>query len=227
MGIDRVHYTRGLGPTQRLVMPLMVPPFSFYKVPEPHEMAAKLVLGILEEERNDAYELLVENILPVKLATIDRHPRPQRLTAVVYRELARLLSGKPPNMRLHALRLCAFDVFIHYMERETLSLAITRFVLDRPELNPEALGHWRSVQVTELLVLNAEDISDISERALENVAQWKTGIVDSYPAEWQRYKDIHQRVVHGLLSAATGNFERAGGQLHDFLRERGLSPDSL
>lgn len=212
---------------QQLLMPLTVPPFSFYKVPKPREMADKLVLGMLEEERDEARELLVENILPVKLAAIDRHPRPQRLTAVVYREIARLLSGKPPNMRLHALRLCAFDVFIHYMTREALSLAVARFLLDHPDVADRDLGHWRSVQVGELLSLTSVDVCDIAERAIESVDQWKQGIIDSYPAEWSKHKDVYVQVHCALGSAATGQFERAGGHLYDFLCHCEQTPEHL
>lgn len=207
-----------------LAMTLTVPPFSFYQVPEPHEMADKLVLGIVEEEREEAHELLVENILPVKLAAIEHHPRPQRLTAVVYRELARLLSGKPPNMRLHALRLRAFEVFILYMVREGLNLAIARFVLDNSDLDASSLGHWRSQQVAELQALSTADIADIAERALDSVEQWKTSITDSYPAEWSKHKDTYRQVRCALQSAATGDFERASGPLLEFLQQCGRAP---
>ena len=215
-------------PTPQLfTMPLTVPPYSFYKVPKPHEMADKLVLAILEEERDEARGLLIQNILPVKLAAIDHHPRPQRLTAVVYREIAGLLSGKPPNMRLYALRLFAFDVFIQYMTREALNLAVTRFILDRPELADRDLGHWRSTQVKELLRLTAADITDIAERALDSVDQWKRGMVDGYPAEWGRHKDVHEQVHDTLHSAATGQFEGASGPLYDFLCQCEQAPERL
>ena len=208
-------------------MPLSVPPFSFFRTPAPDEMANRLVCAVPEEVREEAYDLLVDNILPVKLAAIDRHPRPQRLTAVVYKDLARRLSSKPPNMRVHMLRLYAFEVFILYMAREALNLAVVRFVLGQSDLEVESLGHWRTAQVTELAMLQSEDIADIASRALESLIDWRDRVVESYPVEWHRHKAQYRIVRSTLEAAVAGSFQRAGGALYDFLCERGKTPEKL
>lgn len=206
---------------------LDVPPYSFYRVPEPHQMAAQLIRAIPENEREDATEILVEHILPIKLAGIEHHPRPQRMSAVVYREIARVLSSRPSNMRLHALRSHAFEVYIQYMVRESSSIAIARFLLSHPDIDQSSLGPWRTAQVEELCGLDVDDVVDIAQRSLEGVQQWREAVVDGYPAEWPKQKSKYKLVHATLTTAVSGDYTRAGGQLCEFLRAAGEQPDEL
>lgn len=202
-------------------MSLTVPPFSFHKIPEPREMADKLVCAIPEHERSEAGAILVDNILSLKLAGMAYHPRPERLVAVVYKELARVISAKPPNMRLPTLRLYAFEVYIQYMVREATNLAIARFMLDHPDADDKGIDAWLVPQVQELRSLPVADIADMAARSLEGLQQWRASMVESYPTEWPKVRASHHLVLTALESAMSGRFERSAGQLHQFLCEVG------
>ncbi|MEM9489240.1 MAG: hypothetical protein AAGC55_08850 [Myxococcota bacterium] len=90
-------------------------------------MANLLVCAVPEAVRKAAYTSLVKTILPLKLAGLEEHPRPQRLCTVVYRDLAKVMMEKPAMLRLHVLKLQALDAEILHLGKESLNLALGRF----------------------------------------------------------------------------------------------------
>ena len=98
--------------------------------------------------------------------------------------------------------------------------------VDHPDIDADRLGRWKSPQVAELMTLAVPDITDIAQRAMDTVQQWKQSITSSYPAEWHKHKNLHRLVCASLHSAETGDFDQADGQLSEFLQHIGQVPAS-
>ena len=217
-----------LGYPDESVMKLTVPPFSFHQVPTPRDMATNLVCAIPEPERKDASEVLVVQILPVKLAGIDKHPRPERLSAVVYKELARILSAKPPNMRLHTLKLYAVGTEIQRLAKDALNLAIARFLDGNTgALDAEKLERWLTDPVQDLRMLSGQELAERAREMHAELGAWKERVTSEYPTEWDKHRVKHQQVRATLQAADTGSFDAATGSFLDFLRDAGRDPQEL
>lgn len=209
-------------------MKLSVPPFSFHQVPTPRDMAAHLVCAIPESERDDASEVLVVQILPVKLAGIDKHPRPERLSAVVYKELARVLSAKPPNMRLHTLKLYALGTEISRLGKDALNLAIARFLDGNTgELDAEKLERWLTDPVQDLRMFSGQELAERAREMHAELAAWKERVTAEYPAEWDKYRARYRQVRVTLESAEKASFDAVAGSFFEFLRDAGREPQEL
>ncbi|WP_428269846.1 hypothetical protein [Haliangium sp.] len=205
-----------------------MPPFSFHEVPLPRDMAKKLVSAVPESERDEASDLLVLRILPVKLAGIEQHSKPRRLSAVVYKELAKLLSSCPPNMRLHALRLHAVATEILRIGRESLSVAINRFLLHNTgNLDAEKLERWLNDSVQNLRMLSDEELVERARRLRFSLRAWKDQITADYPSEWQKHRLKYKQIESTLHAAETASFEAAAGSFLEFLRDADRDPDEL
>lgn len=210
------------------VMKLMVPPFSFDQVPQPREMAESLVCALPEAERSAATNLLLVRILPIKLAGLGSHPRPQRLTAVVYKDLARVLSAQPPNMRLHALKLYAIGTEIVRLGRDALHVAIARFLLGNTgTLDAEKLERWLSDAVQDLRMLSADELAERAREIRAEAEAWRQQVTSEYPAEWEKQKSKYMQVCATLDAAEAASFDRAAGQFYEFLRDADREPEEL
>lgn len=209
-------------------MKLTVPPFSFHEVPTPQQMAEHLVCALPEPERKAAVALLVQKILPAKLAGLDVHPRPQRLSAVVYKELARVLSAQPPNMRLHTLKRYAIGTEITRLSRSALNLAIARFLLDNTgSLDAERLERWLTDAVQDLRMLSAEELAERAEEVRGELEAWKQQLTSEYPAEWDKHRVKYAQTRATLDAAATAGFDIAAGSFYEFLRDADREPEEL
>lgn len=210
-------------------MTLSVPPFpTDDEIPSPQKMSNLLVCALPEPDRSAANKLLMQHILPVKLAGIDYHPRPQRLSVRVYIEISRELSARPANMRLHALKLVATGTELQRLSRDALNLAITRFLLHNTgELDAEKLERWLTPAVQDLRELSEPEIvgqASALGRALES---WKRSVASEYPAEWSKYRLTFLQTEATLGNVARNTFDAACGSLLEFLRDAGRSPETI
>lgn len=202
-------------------MKLTVLPFRPSETPPTLEqVAALLVAAIPPGDRKSANNLLVNRILPVKLAGLSSHPKPDRLAAHVHKELARVLSAKPPNMRLHALQVAAIQADIQAISRDALNIAIARYLLDHPEAaGTEQVVPWLKPEVEELRGCSGEVLGRRAEARLRSLRVWQERVRTEFPAEWEKARERYVQVREWLLAAEGGAFEHASGNLRDFLRD--------
>ncbi|MCG8417931.1 MAG: hypothetical protein MJE77_08320 [Proteobacteria bacterium] len=210
-------------------MSLTVPPFPPYdEIPSPQELANHLVCAVPEPDRKAASDLLVSRILPVKLAGIDHHPRPERLSVVVYKELARTLTARPANMRLHALKLVALGAELQRVFREALNLAIARFLIDHTgNLDAERLERWLNPAVQDLRMLSAEELTEQAVDLEKALKSWKYWVTGDYPTEWPKHRTVCLQTQAMIQSAKTASFDSATGSLLEFLRDADRKPEEL
>lgn len=208
-------------------MSLAVPPFRpGDTLPSSEEVAELLASAVPEVDRKIARRLLVDRILPAKLAGLAHHPRPQRLTSVVYKELARALAAKPGNMRLHALQVAALDADLLSLGRDVLHLAIARYLTEHPEAaEAERVGPWLKPDVDELRACSADGLAERIQTTQEQLDAWNQRARAEYPAEWEKLREKYVQVSQALLAARSGRFEDVtGGSLQEFLRDA-LGPE--
>ena len=210
-------------------MTLSVPPFPVHKeLPSVQEMADFLISALPEPDRKAASQLLVQQILPVKLAGIDDHPRPQRLTVVVYKELARILAGRPANMRLHALKVVAVDAELQRLSRDALNLSIARFLSSHAgTLDAEKLERWLTQPVQELRALSGQELTLQADALARALASWKQSVTRDFPTEWAKHRESYGQTQSAIDAAKSGSFDTASGGLLEFLRDAGQEPDSM
>lgn len=209
-------------------MKLTVPPFSFHEVPTPKDMADSLVCAIPEPERDDAGELLTRTILPIKLAGMEHHSRPQRLSAVVYKELARIISAQPPNMRLHTLKLYALGTDLLRMSRDAVNLAIVRFLHDNTgDLDAEKLERWLTNSVQDLRMLSVDELCERATEVKSELTAWQSRVFSEYPTEWDKHQAKYHQALVTLDAALNASFSAATGNFLDFLRDAGRDPEEL
>ena len=210
-------------------MSLSVPPFPANDdTPSPQKMSNLLICALPEPDRKTANDLLVLQILPVKLAGIEYHPRPQRLSVVVYKELARILSGRPANMRLHALKLLAVETELHRLARDSLHLAIARFLLGNTgNLDAVRLERWLTPPVQDLRALSALEIANQAGALAQALDAWKHGVASEYPTEWPKHRVAFLQAQATMEAARDQSFDRACSSLLEFLRDAGRDPGEI
>ena len=210
-------------------MSLSVPPFPGNdEVPSTQKMSNLLVCALPEPDRKAANNLLVQQILPVKLAGIEYHPRPQRLSVVVYKELARTLSARPANMRLHALKLLAIETELQRLGRDALNLAIARFLLSNAGgLDAERLERWLTPPVQDLRELSEAEITGQADALAQSLESWKQSITSEYPPEWAKHRTTWQQTGAIIEAAKNAAFDKACGGLLEFLRDAGREPEEI
>ena len=183
-------------------------------------VAELLVAAVPQRDRKAARNLLVQRILPVKMAGLIHHPRPDRLAAVVHKELARVLSAKPPNMRLLVLKRAALDADMLAFSREAVHLAIARFLLQRPDVaDDENMAAWIKPEVESMRVLTSDDLTEIAQERLRDLRTWQEQLKSEVPAEWEKQRARYMQVRSALMAADTGDFDNATGMLQDFVRD--------
>ncbi|ACY19254.1 hypothetical protein [Haliangium ochraceum] len=202
-------------------MKLTVLPFRPGDTPATLDHVAELLVAALpERDRKTALNLLVNRILPVKLAGIEVHPKPDRLASIVHRDLARTLSGKPPNMRLHALQVAALEADILAIGRDALHIAIARYLVDtNADPGNELLMPWIKPEVEELRTCSVDVLARRAEARIRSLRAWQDRVRGEYPAEWARARERYIQVRGWLVAAETGEFEGVTGNLDDFLRD--------
>lgn len=202
-------------------MKLTVLPFRPSETPPTLEQVAELLVAAIPPgDRKTATSLLVNRILPVKLAGLSSHPKPDRLASIVHKELARTLSAKPPNMRLHALQVAAIQADIQAISRDALNIAIARYLLEHPEAaGTEQVMPWLKPEVEELRGCSSEVLGRRAEARLRSLRVWHERVRTEFPAEWEKARERYVQVREWLLAAEEGAFERASGNLRDFLRD--------
>lgn len=195
-------------------------PFRPDDPPTLEQVAALLVAELPARDHKTAINLLVNRILPVKLAGLASHPHPERRTSSVHRELLRTLSAQSPNMRLHALQVAALQADILAIARDALNIAIARYLLAAPEIAPDPLVvPWLKPEVEELRGFSADVLARRAEADLRSLRAWQERVRTEYPAEWERERERYVQVRAWLVAAETGRFDAITGKLHEFLRD--------
>ncbi|GAB4559777.1 MAG: hypothetical protein Tsb0020_05880 [Haliangiales bacterium] len=187
-------------------------------IPSVEQFAELLLAAIPEQDRKTARKLLVGRILPVKLAGVDQHPaRASR----VHRELARVLSGQPANMRLHALQVSALDADISAIARDALNLGISRYLGDYPEAahRVEAEPWLQKSELDELRGCSNELLARRAEVQIRALRDWQERVRSGYPAEWERQRERYIQVLGWLTAVEKGDFSAVTGSLANFLRD--------
>jgi hypothetical protein len=188
--------------------------------PTLEEVAALLVAELPERDRKLAITLLVNRILPVKLAGLASHPNPERRTSSVHRELLRTLSTQSPNMRLHALQVAALQADILAIARDSINVAVARYLLAHPEVVGDAeVIPWLKPEVEELRGFSADVLARRAEADLRSLRAWQERVRTEYPAEWERERERYVQVRAWLVAAETGRFDGISGKLNEFLRD--------
>ena len=208
-------------------MTLTVPPFRpGDTLPSVDEVANLLASAIPEADRKTARKLLIERILPIKLAGLRSHQRPQRLMSVVYKDLARTLSGRPPNMRLHVLQAAALEAEIIGIGREAQNLAIARYLTVHPEtVDSDRIDPWLKLEVDKLRTGPPEILATRVQAALTQLDGWQQRAKAEYPVECERHRDKFVHIHQTLTAARSGRFDGVtGGTFQEFLRDA-LGPE--
>jgi hypothetical protein len=202
-------------------MKLTVQPFRPGDTPATLEQLAELlVVALPERDRKVGITLLVNRILPVKLAGLTSHPKPERRAAIVHKELSRTLSGQSPNMRLHALQVAALQADIQAIARDALNIAISRYLLAHPDaVTNEQVIPWLKPELDEFRGLSADVLARRAEAGLRSLRVWQERVRQEYQAEWERSRERYVQVHAWLTAAETGRFESISGNLQDFLRD--------
>ena len=91
-------------------------------------------------DRSKAYALLREQILPKKLRKLATHPDPSDYVETVVESLARTLERSRANQRLHALRAVLCDEEIRQLDRDSIRMAVARYIKDHPDVTEIALN---------------------------------------------------------------------------------------
>jgi hypothetical protein len=182
--------------------------------PTLEQVAELLVAELPERDRKTAINLLINRILPVKLAGLAGHPHPERRTASVQRELLRTLSTQSPNMRLHALQVAALQADILAISRDGLNVAIARYLLAHPEVagDPQVIP-WLKPEVEELRRVSADVLARRAEADLRSLRAWQERVRTEYPAEWERERERYVQVHAWLAAAETGRHHRQAARV--------------
>lgn len=194
--------------------------------PSYKDMADLLVKGLLETDRAEARAILIEQILPQNLIGLPYHPKPRRLAEVVYEELAEELKQGAPAQRMSVLRAAACRAEIREQAVSSLSMAIARYLKDRPNVT-DAAKDWLDPMVEKWMAMSLVDIEDEASRRLQKLERWERTVTADYSEIWNAYRLEFLHTKLNLQSARSGSFSTAAGSLYDFLISVGASVDNL
>lgn len=178
------------------------------------EMAALLAASLPAEDRAEGERLLEQEILPLDLAGLASHPRPRRLQEVVFERLAGTLAEQAPERRLEALRTALLSARAGALGRQTLALAIARYLRDHPDA-PD--GPWKDEAVTRWLSAPLTSLVAEASRLLDESRELEGRLREEHPDLWEEHRSGFNQADLELSSARTGSFEVATGSLADFL----------
>lgn len=189
------------------------------------QLARLLAAGFPDEAQAVAEATLAAEILPYDLRSVATHPRPRRLTEVVYEQLVADLGAVPRADRPARLDDVRCDRAAGHLAERAGSLAIARYVADR--------GMPRGFEADGFLEPARADIGRPRDELLAEVerteqalATWK-GDAEQRSWCWTRHRITSVHATMWLDAARSGSFDAAAGPLYDFLRAAGESPRRL
>ena len=181
------------------------------------ELADRLASLLPEDERAEARAVLAERVLPVALAGIGDHPRPERLAEVVYEELSERLTGGVDVEQL------GDEAEIRGLAAHAQSLAVARYLSEDPNAVGRA-GPFLDADAQTWRTREPEEIAAEAERTRDALEAWAEN-ADPELRETRRPDYLHAKLALG--SAASGTFGTAAGPLYDFLKRMGTARDRL
>lgn len=204
---------------------LAVPPLPYGdQTPSLEEMAGLLVEALPEQDRDKGRRVLLDKVFPRSLAHLSAFPDPRYLAEWVYEEIADELEGAEPEERLDTLNAFACGAEVRHLDRESLSMAIARYLKDHPaDLNTTSV--WVDPTVRDWLVKPLKEISAGAADRLKKLETWALQAQIDFPDVWKMCRLKYQRVHMALTSARTGDFQSASGNLYDFLCDLGFEPE--
>ena len=195
-------------------------------VPSKEELADRLASALPDGEREEARALLKERILPGALGGLADHPRPRRLTEVVYEDLAERLGAAAPDERLDALREAADVAEIRGVTSRALSLAVARYLSDDPNAARRA-GQWLDGEAEYWRQRPAREIAAEATHVLDQLESWKERVSEERPQLYETRRMDYTNALLALQSARSGSFRTTSGALHDFLKDVGTPGERL
>ncbi len=204
-----------------------VPPLPAGEVvPSFQELAERLASAVPDGDRETARSLLAERILPSALGGLAEHPRPRRLTEVVYEDLGERLAAAAPDERLDILHEAAEVSEIRALAASALGLAVARYLNEDPNAVPRA-GVWLDAEADRWRQRPRDDIAAEAERRLVELEAWKERVQEQRPALYETRRMDAVNATLALQSARSGSFGTASGPLLDFLSEVGTPGQRL
>jgi len=191
------------------------------------EMAQLLVIDVPVYDRYQAYTLLTTQILPQKLCTLPTHPEPSRLVKAIYESLADTLQQARPNQRLHALRAVLCDEEIRQLSRESITMAVARYIKDHPDVTEIALNWLDGRDASKWLAMSKAELEAEASQRLEQLERWEKFAQKYHPDVWENYRIRSLHIELSFGAAYSGIFRTAMGSLAYFLDAVGADYDEL
>ncbi|MEA2758069.1 MAG: hypothetical protein QOH65_682 [Methylobacteriaceae bacterium] len=208
-------------------MSLQIPPLPpGERPPALEKMAGLLSRSLPESQRAEGHALLLEQILPSRLNGLAEHPKPRRLTEVVYEDLANELRVAEQEARLAVLRAAALRAEADALAADALSLAIARYLADHPEA-ADAAADWKTAAVERWREKPLKELQDAATKRLALLDELEARIESEHPGLWEplRLAFLHSKM--NLQSARSGSFGTASGSLYSFLSALGVAVDNF
>ena len=197
------------------------------QLPSVTDMAQLLVKALPASDRPEAIRLLVRQLLPKKLAGLSTHPNPRRYVDSVYESYIRALQQTRPSQRIQVLRayLCASE--IRQLYRDSLMLAVARYIKEHPDVTNIALNWLGSRDASRWLAMSTIELEDEASQLWKKVERWDELAKTNHPDVWEQEKLKPFSTLLNLESAASGSFDAAMGELGSFLRAVGSSFEDI
>jgi len=189
--------------------------------------ARLLVKALRSRDREEAYTLLIEQILPKKLAELPTYLDPSDYLETIVESLASDLEQARPNQRLTVLRAVLCDEEISQLDRDSIRMAVARYIKDHPEVTEIALNWLRSRDASKWLAMPRAELEAEAELRLEQLEKWKKFAKANHPSIWDNYRIEWLHIKLSFGAAKTGIFRTAMGSLAYFLHAVGADYDEL
>lgn len=195
-------------------------------VPTNAQIAAALAQGVPDADRAEAETVLRDEVLPVSLRDVSTFERPRALVEEVYGQISQRLEAAPAEQRLHAVRGEVLRAELAEQRVRSLALGIRRYLLAHAN-PPAATQAWITDPVTATKDLSPEQVVIEASDRLRRLDVWKTRAESDHPDLWREERRTYLLIRHNLGAARNATFERAAGNLHQFLLAAGEHPQEI
>lgn len=192
-------------------------------LPSVADMAELLVQALPASDHSEAYMLLVTQLLPKKLARLSSHPNPRQFIEFIYERLAETLQQTRPTKRIQVLRAYLCEIEIRQLYRDSLMLAVARYIKEHPDATDMALDWLASRDASKWLAMSTIDLEDEASLLAKKVERWDQFAKNNHPDIWEQHRLVPFNTRLNLEAAHKGSFHAAMGDLGSFLRAVGYS----
>lgn len=188
------------------------------------DMAQLLVKALPLNDRSEAYTLLVTQLLPKKLPA--RRNLARWEFEVVYEDIILLFQKEPSYDRIKVLKKYLFEAEIKELIRNSLALAMARYLKEHPEATNRVQKRDRD-RASQWQAMSISQLEDKASHLLEEVERWEKFAKAKHPDLWEEYKLKSFNALLNLDSAYSGSFHAAMGDFAIFLKSAGASFEEL